>query len=38
MSGNSHAASFHISKDFLLEKIKKAKSDFSEMALYQHLF
>ena len=38
MSDSSHAASFHISKDFLLEKNKKAKSDFSEMALYQHLF
>ena len=36
MSDSSHAASFQISKDFLLEK--KAKSDFSEMALYQHSF
>ena len=34
MSGSSHAASFQISKDFLLEKLKKAKSDFSEMASY----
>ena len=36
MSDSSHAASFYISKDILLEKTKKAKSDFSEMALYQH--
>ena len=38
MSDSSHAASFQISKDFLLEKTKKAKSDFSEMTLYQHSF
>lgn len=37
MSDSSHAASFQISKDFLLEK-QKTKSDFSEMALYQHSF
>ena len=34
MSDSSHAASFQILKDFLLEKTKKAKSDFSEMASY----
>lgn len=28
MSGNSHAASFHISKDFLLEKNKKSQIRF----------
>ena len=38
MSDSSHAASFQISRDFLLEKNKKTKSDFSEMALYQHSF
>ena len=38
MSDSSHATSFYISKDFLLGKTKKAKSDFSEMALYQHSF
>ena len=38
MSDSGHAASFQISKDFLLEKTKKAKSDFSDLALYQHSF
>ena len=38
MSDSSHAASFQISKDFLLEKTKKAKSEKSDLALYQHSF
>ena len=35
MSDSSHADSLQILKDFLLEKTKKANSNFLEKALYQ---